>query len=191
MRIILLGGPGSGKGTQLRRLSEALQLPSIAVGDVLRDAIAQQTRLGTSAQPYVEKGELVPDNVMIQFMRLRLLQEDVNQGWMMEGYPRTAFQAEELDFVLSDFGQYLTTAVYLEVSEEVMRERSKARFSSGDATRSRADDTPDILQRRIQHFRDRTIPILEYYGARGKLLKINAEHPPDTITQEILQKLKS
>ncbi|NEO27303.1 MAG: nucleoside monophosphate kinase [Kamptonema sp. SIO4C4] len=183
MRIILLGGPGSGKGTQLRRLSEGLQLPSIAVGDVLREAIAQQTRLGTSAQPYIEKGELVPDNVMIQFMRLRLLQEDVSQGWVMEGYPRTAFQAEELDFVLSDFGQYLTTAVYLEVSEGVMQERSQAR--------SRADDTPEVLQRRIQHFRDRTIPILEYYGARGKLLKINAEHPPDTITQEILQKLKS
>lgn len=182
MRLIILGGPGSGKGTQLRRLSQSLQLTGLSVGDVLRDAIAHSTRLGLQAAPYVSKGELVPDEIMIQFMRLRLLQEDVSQGWVMEGYPRTAFQAEELDFVLSDFGQYLTKAIYLEVSEEVMRSRSQKR--------SRPDDTPEILNLRIKRFKERTIPILEYYGRRDTLVIIDANQPPEAVQAEILQKIK-
>ncbi|WP_017307001.1 adenylate kinase family protein [Spirulina subsalsa] len=185
MRLILLGGPGSGKGTQLRNLSQHLQLAGISVGDVLRQAIASQTFLGVKAQPYVERGELVPDPLMIQLMRLRFLQPDLgteHKGWILEGYPRTAFQAEELDFVLDDFGQFLDSAIYLKIDETAMRERSLAR--------SRADDSPEILNKRISLFHQRTIPILEYYGRRQKLLILNAEKSVEEVTQEILQKLE-
>lgn len=178
---MILGGPGSGKGTQSRRLHDRLKLPVISTGEVLRDAIAANTFLGVKAKPYVEKGELVPDELMIQFMRMRLLQPDTNNGWLLEGYPRTAFQAEELDFVLEDFAQQLNWAIYLELDESVMVQRSLAR--------SRHDDQLNIVQRRIKLFKDRTIPILEYYEPRQKLLTINANQTPELIEQEILQKL--
>ncbi|NEO84702.1 MAG: nucleoside monophosphate kinase [Spirulina sp. SIO3F2] len=183
MRLVILGGPGSGKGTQLRALSQALQLPSIAVGEILRTAIVQNTLLGQKAQTAVLQGQLVPDEVMIQFMRLRLLQEDAKVGWIMEGYPRTAFQAEELNFLLESFQQRLDWAIYLEVDEATMLERS--------AARSRADDAPEILQHRIKAFHERTLPILEYYAPRNRLLSINAQAAPDQVTAEILQKLES
>jgi adenylate kinase len=181
VRLVILGGPGSGKGTQLRRLCSHLPIPGISVGDMLRNAIASDTFLGMKAKPYVEKGELVPDELMIQLMRLRLLQEDTHQGWIMEGYPRTAFQAEELDFVLDDFGQKLDWAIYLQLDEAVTIERSLAR--------SRHDDTLEIVQRRIQLFKERTIPILEYYEPRQKLLKVNANQTPDAVEQEIIQQI--
>lgn len=183
MRLVILGGPGSGKGTQLRALGQALQLPTIAVGDILRDAIAQNTFLGQQAQSYVEQGKLIPDELMIQFMRLRLLQEDAQRGWILEGYPRTAFQAEELDFLLENFQQRLNWVIFLEVAEATMHKRS--------AQRSRADDAPAILEQRLQSFRELTLPILDYYEPRDRLLRIDAEAPPERITAEILQKLES
>lgn len=183
MRLVILGGPGSGKGTQLQRLCKHLGVPGIAVGDILRQAIAHQTFLGQKAQPYVEQGDLVPDDVTIQFMRLRLLQDDVRQGWVLEGYPRTAFQAEELDFVLEDFGQQLDRAIYLDLDPALMQVRSQAR--------ARADDQPEIIDRRIRRFQERTLPILAYYEPRQKLLRVDASQSPEAVEQEILQKLKS
>ncbi|MDY6782037.1 MAG: adenylate kinase [Cyanobacteriota bacterium] len=182
MRLIILGGPGSGKGTQSRRLHDSLNLPVISTGDVLRGAIAANTVLGAKAKSYVEKGELVPDELTIQFMRMRLLQPDTDNGWLLEGYPRTAFQAEELDFVLEDFQQQLDCAIYLKLDESVMVERSLAR--------SRIDDQLEIVQRRIKLFKERTIPILEYYEPRQKLLTVNANQPPELVQQEILQHLQ-
>nr|WP_199303346.1 nucleoside monophosphate kinase [Oscillatoria sp. FACHB-1406] len=179
--MILLGGPGSGKGTQAQRLRDRYQLPTIAVGDILRDAIAAHTFLGMKAKPYVEKGDLVPDEFMIQFMRMRLLQPDTNNGWILEGYPRTAFQAEELNFLLEDFRQQLDWAIYLKLDEAVMVERSLAR--------SRLDDTQDIIERRLKRFQQRTLPILEYYEPRQKLLTINAALTPEQVEAEILEKL--
>lgn len=183
MRLVMLGGPGSGKGTQLRRLSKALNLPGISVGEILRDAIAKNTFIGVKAKSHVAKGELVPDEIMIQFMRLRLLQEDANKGWLLEGYPRTAFQAEELEFLLEDFKQDLYGAIYLKLDPAIELERSLAR--------GRPDDTLEILQRRIQQFRERTTPILEYYARRGKLFTIDAAGTPADVEAEILRQLKS
>jgi adenylate kinase len=182
VRLIILGGPGSGKGTQSSRLHDSLNLPVISTGEVLREAIAANTFLGAKAKPYVEKGELVPDELSIQFMRMRLLQPDTNKGWLLEGYPRTAFQAEELDFVLEDFSQQLDYAIYLKLDESVMIERSRAR--------SRFDDQLEIVQRRIKLFRERTIPILEYYEPRQKLLTINADQSRELVEREILQNLR-
>lgn len=183
MRLLILGGPGSGKGTQLQRLSKALNLSAISVGEILRESIAKNNFLGVKAKSYVESGEFVPDEMMIQLMRLRLLQEDAHKGWLLEGYPRTAFQAEELEFLLEDFKQDLDGVIYLKLEEAIEIERSLAR--------GRPDDTPAIVQRRIQSFTERTSPILEYYARRGKLIVIHAEKAPDAVEAEILRKLKS
>lgn len=181
MRLVMLGGPGAGKGTQAKNLSKHLKLPIISLGDILRQAIAAQTALGIKAQPYVEKGELLPDSIMIQFVKQRLVQEDVQQGWILEGYPRTAFQAEELDFLLEDLAQPVNWAVYLEISETAMVERSLAR--------SLFDDLPDVISKRISKFHECTVPILEYYEGTKRLLTINGLFAASQVTASILEQL--
>ena len=196
MRLVILGGPGAGKGTQARQLCRQLSISEISTSDILRQAIASQTELGREAQVYVEKGELVPDPILIEFMRERLLQPDAakGRGWLLEGYPRTAFQAEELDFLLEELEQHLDWAIYLQVPESVMMSRSiaRSRSSKGIAFTGevRPDDHPEIVQRRIDLFHERTIPILEYYGYRQRLLTINGDQSPEQVQQDILQKLK-
>jgi adenylate kinase len=158
---------------------------------MLREAIASQTELGRQAQSYVEKGELVPDPILIQFIRQRLSKPDIARCWLLEGYPRTAFQAEELDFLLEELGQHLNWAIYLQVSESVMMSRSleRSRTLQDNAINSRLDDQPEIIQRRIDLFHERLPLLLEYYGYHKRLLTINSEQPPEQVQQDILQKL--
>lgn len=183
MRLVILGGPGAGKGTQAQQLGSYFQIPVIATGEFLRQTIASQTSLGLQAQLFVEKGELVPDPTMIEFMRERLSQPDVQEGWLLDGYPRTAFQAEELDFLLDDWNQRLDWAIWLEVSEEVLIQRSIAR--------SRQDDQLEIVKRRIELFQQRTLPILEYYERRQRLLTINGNQSSVQVQEEILSRLSA
>lgn len=179
MQFVMLGGPGAGKSTQSQQLSHHLNIPVISTGAILREAISAQTSLGLKAQSYVEKGKLLPDEIMIQFVRKRLLKSDTKQGWILEGYPRTAFQAEELDFLLEELEQSLNWAIYLNVSESVMRERSMAR--------SLFDDRPEIIERRIAAFKERTVPILEYYEGTNRLLNIPAESSSHWVKATILK----
>jgi adenylate kinase len=188
MRLVILGGPGAGKGTQAELLHRRLEVSWIATGDILRTAIAakdadgdSQTELGRQAQNYVERGELVPDEVMIHFIRQRLLRDDAASGWVLDGYPRTAFQAEELDFLLEDLHQHLDYAIALEAPESVLTRRS--------LDRGREDDTPEAIQRRIALFLERTTPLLEYYEMRHRLIRINSDQPIDQVQQEILNHL--
>ncbi len=181
MRLAILGGPGAGKSTQSQRLSKHFNLPVISTGDTLREAISAHTTLGLKAQPYVKKGELLPDEMMIEMIRERLLESDVKNGWILEGYPRTAFQAEELDFLLEELGQKLQRAIYLQISEALMKERS--------LRRSLLDDTPESIQRRIARFQEYTIPLLEYFQGTHRLLIIAAESPPNAVEKAILNKL--
>ena len=183
MRLVILGGPGAGKGTQAELLCSNLSIPLLAVGDILRGAIASETDLGKLAMPYVETGELVPDATMIQFFRQRLLLWDVFNGWVLEGYPRTAFQAEELDFLLFDLGQELDWAIWLKVPTEVLLSRS--------SDRSRSDDSPEILQRRLDLFEEQTLPILDYYEHRNKLLTVNGDRSPEQVQQDIVKVVNS
>ena len=181
MRLVILGGPGAGKGTQSHRLSQRLQIPGISTGNILREAIASQNPLGMEAEPYLNRGELLPDPMMINFMRSRLVQPDVERGWILEGYPRTAFQAEELDFLLEDLEQPLTCAVYLEISEKVMVERS--------LVRSLVDDQPDIIQKRIDSFQEKIALLLDYYTGKKKLITLSAEDSPENIEMLILKQI--
>lgn len=178
MRLVILGGSGSGKSTQAQRLCTHFDIPLISTGEILRDAIARLTNLGCFAQPYVETGELVPDEMIIEFIQTRLKHSDTNQGWILEGYPRTAFQAEELDFLLDELEQQLTWAVYLQVPQAVMVSRALGR--------SLPDDQPEIVQRRVELFYDRTIPVLEYYDRRRRLLTINGDQSPEMVEHTIM-----
>ncbi len=178
MKFVILGGSGSGKSTQAQRLCRHFDIPLISTGEIFREALTNLSSLGREVQPYVEKGELVPDETMIEFIRTRLNKDDINSGWVLEGYPRTAFQAEELDFLLEDLQQNLDWAIYLQVPEAVMVTRSLGR--------SLPDDQPEIVQRRIELFYDRTMNILEYYDRRRRLLTINGDQLPDMVEQNIL-----
>lgn len=181
VRLVILGGPGAGKGTQAELLCRHFSIPWIATGEILREAIAQKTELGGKAQPFVEKGELVPDPTMIEFIQSRLVLPNASKGWLLDGYPRTAFQAEELDFLLEDLQQRLDWAIWIDVPDAVLTSRSLAR--------SRQDDRPEIVQRRIEQFRDCTIPILEYYERRHRLITIKGDRSPEEVSQEIQAKL--
>ncbi len=201
MRLVILGGSGSGRSTQAQQLCDRFEVPLVSTGDILREAVASNSELGKFAQPFVERGELVPDELMIEFVRcyftsspfgassLQKADCDMleafssqnlgrNIGWILEGYPRTAFQAEELDFLLDELGQKLNWAIYLQVPEAVMVSRSLGR--------SLPDDQPEIVQRRVELFYDRTIPILEYYDRRRRLLTINGDQSPDMVIENII-----
>ena len=187
VKLVILGGSGSGKSTQAQRLCKYLDMPLISTGEILRETISgnksangygEPNDLVSSAKPYLEKGELVPDEMMIECIKVRLSQLDVNCGWILEGYPRTAFQAEELDFLLDSLGQKIDWAIYLQVPEAVMVSRSLGR--------SLPDDQPEIVQRRVELFYDCTIPILEYYDRRRRLLTINGDDSPEQVQHNIL-----
>ncbi len=187
VKLVILGGSGSGKSTQAEMLCKHFNVPLISTGEILRSAVSGEksgngyttlNQLGSLTQPYVEKGELVPDEIMIEFIKIRLNQDDVNSGWILEGYPRTAFQAEELDFLLDSLEQKLNWAIYLQVAEAVMVSRSLGR--------SLPDDQPEIVQRRVELFYDRTVPILEYYDRRRRLLTINGDYSPEQVQHNIL-----
>ena len=199
MRLVILGGSGSGKSTQAQRLCRHFDIPKISTGEILREAMSTDKALlkqedapswclnnhlcdlGRYAQPYVEQGELVPDEMMIELIRMQLTQLDLQSGWLLEGYPRTAFQAEELDFLLDYLGQKLDWAIYLQVPEAIMVNRCLGR--------SLPDEQPEIVQRRIELFYDRTVPILEYYDRRRRLLTINGDQSPEAVHHTILNLL--
>lgn len=176
-RWVVLGGPGAGKGTQAARLSQALEIPWISTGDMFRQAISTDTELGREVKGFVEQGELVPDRTAIALMRQRLQRDDARNGWILDGYPRTAFQAEELNMLLAELGQVLDKAIYLDVPEAVLVERSVARSS--------LDDTPEAIGRRIRVLNETTVPMLEYYSYRQMLVRIDGTRSPDDVRQAL------
>lgn len=181
MRLIILGGPGSGKGTQAQRLSQQFAVPWISTGEVLRAEVNAGTDLGKRVEALLARGELAPDEMMIDFIKARLQAVDAANGWVLDGYPRTAFQAEELDFFLDSVRQVVDYAVWLEVPAHVLIERSQ--------NRGAIDDGPDALRRRIETALEVTTPMLDYYGYRNRLLKIDGNQTPDEVRREILEKL--
>ncbi|MCG8366856.1 MAG: adenylate kinase [Pseudanabaenales cyanobacterium] len=183
MRLILLGGPGAGKSTQAKRLSQTLNIPWISTGDELRAEIVAHTQLGEQVKPAIEQGELVKDETMIGLIRQWLQTTDAASGWLLDGYPRTAFQAEELNFLLDELGQTLDWAIWLEAPEDILRERSQAR--------SRLDDQPEAVQRRIKLLYERTVPILDYYDYRQKLLSVDGNQTPERVEQDIKAALQT
>lgn len=182
IRLIMLGGPGSGKGTQAFKIAQDLNITIISTGDILRQAITSKNELGIKAKEYLEKGELVPDRMMIEFMKQKLLNENFAKGWILEGYPRTAFQAEELDFLLEDLDQKINYAIYLKISEETMIKRS--------LSRGNIDDKLEIIKKRIELFKQRTTPILEYYEKKHTLITVSGQGSIEDVEKAIFEQTK-
>lgn len=178
-RLILLGAPGAGKGTQAKSLAALMQIPHISTGDILREAVTQQKPLGVKAKAYMEQGNLVPDELVIALIKERLSQADAQKGWILDGFPRNESQAAFLDDLLQEIAQAYRHAVNLEVPDDVLVQRMLGR--------GRADDTEDVIRRRLQVYHEQTAPLIDFYRLRHKLVSIDGNTPPE----EVLDKLKS
>ena len=179
-RLIFLGAPGAGKGTQANALAVLGQIPHISTGDILRGAVAQQTPLGLKAQSYMDQGNLVPDQLVIALIRERLSQQDAQNGWILDGFPRNTTQASFLDELLVEIDQTYGCAVNLEVPDDVLVQRMLGR--------GRQDDTEVVIRRRLQVYHDQTAPLINFYQSRQKLVSIDGNVSPEEVTGK-LQKL--
>ncbi|MBC7971002.1 MAG: adenylate kinase [Verrucomicrobia bacterium] len=176
-RLIFLGAPGAGKGTQAKSLATLGQIPHISTGEILRGAVAQQTPLGLQAQSYMDQGNLVPDQLVIALIRERLSQPDAQKGWILDGFPRNETQAAFLDQLLVEIDQTYSYAVNLEVPDDVLVQRMLGR--------GRKDDTEEVIRRRLQVYHDQTAPLIDFYQTRQKLMSINGDIPPAGVTDKL------
>lgn len=176
-RFIFLGAPGAGKGTQAKVLSELCHIPHISTGDILRAAVSSQTPLGLKAQSYMDRGELVPDSLVVDMIRERLNQADVESGWILDGFPRNVPQAEFLDALLSEVSQPMDQAVYFDVPDGVLAVRM--------LERGRKDDTEDVIKTRLKIYREQTSPLLDFYRSRGQLVAIDGNQAMESVTAEL------
>ncbi|MFH5822084.1 adenylate kinase [Georgenia sp. AZ-5] len=186
-RLVLLGPPGAGKGTQAARISERLGVPAISTGDIFRANVAEQTELGRRAQRYMDAGEYVPDEVTNAMVRDRLAQRDAADGFLLDGYPRTADQVAELDGMLADAGTELTAVVELTAdTDEVV-----ARMLRRAAEQGRPDDTEVVIRRRLEVYAEQTAPLADRYAGRGLLLRVDGLGGIDEVTERIMGALAS
>jgi adenylate kinase len=176
-RLILFGPPGAGKGTQAVELSTRFAVPHISTGDLFRAAVSAQTPLGVKAKGYLDRGELVPDDLVIDLIRERLVQPDTQPGWLLDGFPRTVPQAQALDDLLSSIHQDLDRVVNLEVPDAFLLERLLGR--------GRKDDSEDIIRRRLQVYHEQTAPLIRFYGDRHQLTDIDGSAPVGDVTVAI------
>ena len=186
MRILLLGPQGSGKGTQAERISRTYGIPHIATGDMLRAAMAAGTELGRKVKPIYDAGELVPDDLMIDLIRERLSQPDAEEGFVLDGFPRTLEQAEALDDMLLELGSPLDVVFDLQIDEPTTIQRLLDRAHK----EGRSDDTPEAIAKRLQLFRDATLPVIEHYRAQGKFVGVHAGATVNEVFNEIQEALE-
>lgn len=184
--ILLFGAPGAGKGTQADILRQTFGLPQVASGDLFRLHLKNETELGQLARQYMDKGELVPDDVTIGMIRTRLQQPDAAHGALLDGFPRTVPQAEALEALLTEFGGKVDAVLHLRVSEATLL----ARLAGRAVTSGRADDTPEVHAKRIQVFLAQTAPLIDYYQQRNLLVDINGEASVEEVTASLLAALE-
>jgi len=209
MRIVLLGAPGSGKGTQAKKLMADKNIPQISTGDMLREAVASGTRFGLKAQSIMESGDLVPDDIVLGIISERLTQPDAADGFILDGFPRTTQQALDLTELLDQLGTPLDTAVLMDVDFDILLKRLTGRrtcsltgkllnvhFSSqeeldectnaGGELIQREDDNEETIANRLDVYRKNTEPLIDYYAKRNKLTTINAEGTIDEVYKHLL-----
>jgi adenylate kinase len=185
VRLLIIGPPGAGKGTQAAKLAEIYGIPAISTGDIFRANITEGTELGKQVQSIVESGSYVPDSLTNDLVRDRLLQPDVAGGFLLDGYPRTPEQVEELDRILGQAGARLDAVVQLvaDVDEVVERLRKRA------LVEGRADDTEEVLRHRQEVYADQTAPLIDVYAGRGLVVAVDALGAVDEVTERIVTAL--
>ncbi|EWS82026.1 adenylate kinase [Brachybacterium phenoliresistens] len=184
-RLLIVGPPGAGKGTQAERIAAALSIPAISTGDIFRANVSQETELGVLAKSYMDKGEYVPDSVTNDMVRDRLAQDDAQGGFLLDGYPRTLDQVGALDAILADAGQSLDAVLLLEVDLEAVVERLVAR----GAEQGRSDDTEETIRRRIEVYSEQTAPLIAVYEERSLLRRVDGMASIDEVTAALLAEL--
>ena len=214
MRVLLLGKPGSGKGTQSKHIASSRAIPAISTGDLIRSAIAQGTELGVRFKGYTDKGLLVPDDLIIAMVRERLTNPDTKNGFLLDGFPRTVPQAEALDVMLHELGKPLDAAVNLDVPDDIIIERAVGRRSCpkdgtvyhvkfqppktegvcdlcGTALVHRPDDNAEVVKSRIEEYRQKTAPLVAFYRGRNLLIDVDGVATPAQVEHRIASALNN
>jgi adenylate kinase len=186
MRLVLLGPPGAGKGTQAVRLAQHFQAPVVSTGDIFREHVANGTELGRIAKAYLDSGDLVPDEVVITMVMERISEPDCANGFILDGFPRTVAQAEALDQRLESAGNPLDAALFFEIDEEELFRRLAGR----SAALHRSDDTEQTIRHRLEVFASKTRPLVDYYERRGILVRVDSVGDVDEVTKRILDLLE-
>jgi adenylate kinase len=212
LNLVLLGPPGSGKGTQGERLNEDLRLPYYATGDILRAAVRDETELGRTAQEYMDRGDLVPDEVIVGVIAERIDSSEARDGFILDGFPRTNPQAEALDAKLAQLGRAVTGVLLIDVSDDEVVRRLGGRRTceanghvfhvefeppkqegvcdiDGSPLVVREDDKPEVIRRRLATYHEKTEPLVSYYDSRSVLRRIEGEAAPDEVAEQVRRTL--
>ncbi|HET6443979.1 MAG TPA: adenylate kinase [candidate division Zixibacteria bacterium] len=212
--VILMGGPGAGKGTQARLLKKALGLPQIASGDLFREHFANDTDLGRLARQYIDRGDLVPDEVTVAMIKERIARPDVARGAILDGFPRTMAQAEDLDILLDNMGQKIAIVAYIHVDSTILLKRLAGRWTcrarghvfhevfgppktpgicdmDGSELYQRDDDTEKTQRRRIEVYFKQTAPLLDYYHDKGLVVEVDGERTIGEIQVDLINVIRS
>ena len=212
LNLVLLGPPGSGKGTQGERLNEDLRLPYYATGDILRGAVRDETELGKSAKEYMDRGDLVPDEVIVGVIAERIDSEEAADGFILDGFPRTTPQAEALDAKLAELGREVSAVLLIDTSDDEVVKRLGGRRTceanghvfhvdfnppkeegvcdiDGSPLIVRDDDQPDVIRRRLATYHEKTEPLVTYYDDKAVLRRVDGERDPDAVTEELRRTL--
>lgn len=212
LNLVLLGPPGSGKGTQGERLNEDLRLPYYATGDILRAAVREETELGKTAKEYMDRGDLVPDEVIVGVIAERIDSSEARDGFILDGFPRTTPQAEALDAKLTELGRAVTAVLLIDVSDDEVVRRLGGRRTcvanghvfhvefqppqqegvcdiDGSELIVRDDDKPEVIRKRLQTYHEKTEPLVSYYDTRSLLRRIDGEATPDEVADQVRRTL--
>ena len=213
MRIVLLGSPGSGKGTQASRIENKFKIPHISTGDIFRDNISKSTPIGVEAKKYIDRGLLVPDELTLKIVESRFLEDDCKEGFLLDGFPRNLVQAEALDKNLENIAKKLSVVVNLEVSDKAIIERMASRRvcsncgesynlcflkptvdgicdKCGGKLYTREDDKLETVTNRLNVYKNQTFPLIDYYKKKGILVAINGDMPADKVFEDVVSALR-
>ena len=209
MKIIMLGAPGAGKGTQAKQIADKYQIPHISTGDIFRANIKEGTELGTKAKSYMDQGLLVPDELVVELVADRIVKDDCKNGFVLDGFPRTIPQAEALDEALAKMNQKMDYAIDVDVPDENIVSRMGGRRAClscgatyhivniptmvegicdkcGNAVVLRDDDQPETVQKRLSVYHEQTQPLIDYYNSRGILKSVDGTRPMDDVFADII-----